>query len=302
MYDPKTEAKEFYGESVKEATATAVSYFGRAEDELTVNALEGVHGIGARTVIVAQPTDMVGKASSGGGDRGDRRERGGRDRDRGRDRERGGRGRDRDRGHDRDGDRGRARRERGREEAAEAAPAPEPSAPSVGTAQGEIGEIGAFVLGVVERMDLGPFEISIQTEDNFEAFQISGEAAQGLTAGDGRAPEALQLLANQAAGIVHEDPPRVVVDVEGNRDKREAFLARAADRAAKRAMETGRSVALDPMNGKDRRDIHVALRDAQGVATMSIGEGGYRQVLVVPEGAPEWADAQAANEQASSED
>ena len=182
--------------------------------------------------------------------------------------------------------------------AAEPAPPIEPSAPSVGTAQGDIGEIGAFVLGVVERMDIGPFEISAQTEDNFAAFQVSGEAAEALGSGDGRAPEALQVLANQAAGMIHEDPPRVVVDVEGNREKREAFLARVADRAAKRALDTGRSVALDPMNGKDRRGIHVSLRDKDGVATMSIGEGGYRQVLVVPEGAAEWDEAQSANEQA----
>ncbi len=300
MYDPKTEAKEFYGESVEEASASAVSYFGRPEADLTLNALEGVHGMGTRAIVVAQPTDMVGKASSSG-ERGNRRERPGRDRDRDRDRDR---GRDRERGgrgRERDGERGRSRRGRDREDVAEAAPAPEPSGPSVGTAQGEIGEIGAFVLGVLERMDVGPFEISAQSEDNFQAFQISGEAAQALTSGDGRAPEALQLLANQAAGMIHEDPPRVVVDIEGNREKREAFLARVADRAATRALDTGRSVALDPMNGKDRRGIHMALRDEERVATMSIGEGGYRQVLVVPEGAPEWAEAQAANEQASPE-
>jgi predicted RNA-binding protein Jag len=300
MYDENTEAKEFYGDNVAEATASAVSYFGRPEAEITVKTLDEVFGLGARTVVVAQPTDMIGKASSGGGgDRGDRGERRPRDRDRGgRDGDRGGRG---DRG-DRGG-RGRERERRPSRDrepvAADAAPPIEPTAPSVGTAQGEIGELGAFVLGVVERMDVGPFEISAQTEDNFAAFQISGEAAEALGSGDGRAPEALQLLANQAAGMIHEDPPRVVVDVEGNREKREAFLARVADRAAKRALDTGRSVALDPMNGKDRRGIHVALRDTDQVATMSIGEGGYRQVLVVPEGAAEWDEAQSANEQAS---
>jgi predicted RNA-binding protein Jag len=54
-------------------------------------------------------------------------------------------------------------------------------------------------------------------------------------------------------------------------------------------------VALDPMNGRDRRGIHVALRDVEGVATMSIGEGAYRQVVVVPEGAPEYEEALSAS-------
>ena len=83
---------------------------------------------------------------------------------------------------------------------------------------------------------------------------------------------------------------------------KEQFLARAekcfkqrdfpvAERAVKRARETGRSIALDPMNSRDRRAIHIVVREMSGVATMSIGEGRYRQVLVVPEGAPEYEEA-----------
>ena len=60
---------------------------------------------------------------------------------------------------------------------------------------------------------------------------------------------------------------------------------------AKRALQTGRVVALDPMNGRDRRAIHVALRDRDNVATMSEGAGLYRQVIVVPEGAEEFEEA-----------
>jgi predicted RNA-binding protein Jag len=45
------------------------------------------------------------------------------------------------------------------------------------------------------------------------------------------------------------------------------------------------------MNSRDRRIVHVALRDRDQVATMSIGSGRYRQVLVVPEGAAEYDEA-----------
>ena len=171
----------------------------------------------------------------------------------------------------------------------------EPSEPSVGTAQGEIGEVGQFLLGVVERMDLGPFTLSKSEEDKFVVYQVEGEAAHGLTGGDGRTADAIQLIGNQVALLADEDAKRIVVDVEGNQDKRDHFLARMAERAAKRARETGRSVGLDPMNPRDRRGIHVALREADGVATMSIGEGRYRQVVVVPEGAPEYDEAVAAS-------
>ena len=174
----------------------------------------------------------------------------------------------------------------------------EPSGPSVADVTGELGEIGSFVRGVVERMGLGPFTISESRDGELLVFQIGGEAAPRLSGPDGRAVDALQLLINQAAGRIEEEPPRVVLDVEGDADAREDRLHKLAQRIARRARETGRSARLDPMNGKDRRIIHIALRDEDGVATMSTGEGPYRQVLVVPEDAPEYEEAQRESEKA----
>jgi hypothetical protein len=37
--------------------------------------------------------------------------------------------------------------------------------------------------------------------------------------------------------------------------------------------------------------VHVALREADGIATMSVGDGHYRQVVVVPDNAPEYEEA-----------
>lgn len=292
MYDPKSEPKEFVGDSPAEAVAKAVSYFGRPEAELRIRTLTEVSGLGARALVVAIPSDAPSP--------GERRPAGPRD---GGDRERpmrdGGReGRERR-------DRRPERRERGervdREERREVAPAPEaPTEPSVGTPRGEIGKVGQYLLGIVERMELGPFEISVSEQDGYQIFEITGAAVRGLTAGDARAPEALQLLASQAASLGEEAPKRVVVDVEGGaRDKRDELLERVAERAARRAQETGRSVALDPMSGRDRRTIHMALRGAEGIATMSIGEGRYRQVVVVPAGAPEYAEAKSASDAAN---
>jgi spoIIIJ-associated protein len=148
-------------------------------------------------------------------------------------------------------------------------------------------------------MDLGPFEISESGEGGLLVLQVSGSAAPGLAGSDGRAVDALQLLANQAAGRVSEQPPRVVLDVEGDAEARESRLTKLAQRLARRARETGRVVRLDPMNGKDRRIIHLALRDENDVATMSIGQGRYRQVVVVPEGAPEFEEARSESEAAA---
>ena len=286
MYDKTQEPNEFTGESSAEATQEAARFYGLEADDLkVVIAQEGlISGAAGRTVIVAYPKSVTPKPpgeSGGGSDEG--RSRGRESRDRGRDR--GGRGGRGGRDRDRDGGRG-ARREESAAPQAEATPEE-----SKGTAKGELGPVGDFILGVVERMILGPFELSESSEGDFLIYQLTGPASGRLGGSDGRAIDALQLLANQVSKDALDDSPRIVVDVAGEMADREDSLGRLSERAASRARETGRSVALDPMNSRDRRVVHMALRDEGGLATMSIGTGRYRQVLVVPEGAPEYAEA-----------
>ena len=301
-YDATAEPNEFVAESREEAIAKAVRFFDLEEADLKIQEPADVFGLGARVVLVAVPKSVPQRPRGGGGERdrerggrggrergGRDRERGGRDRERGgRDRERGGRDRERSRGHDR-GDRNESRGRRDEAEAEEARPA-RAAVASKGQAESDIGPIGEYVLGIVERMGLGDFELSESEEDDFLVIQLEGPAIDQM-ASDGRAVGALQLLANQAAMRADEDPKRVVLDCEGDVDQRESFLERQAGRAAVRAKDTGRSVALDPMNGRDRRALHMAVREIDGVLTMSVGTGRYRQVVIVPEGAPEYEEA-----------
>lgn len=293
MHDPKQEPHEFVADNREAALEKARSFFGLEDAELIVQefAAGEVYGLGGRSAVVAVPKNRSAPVRSerdSGSRRSEGRERGGRDRDRGdrgdRDRGRGRGGRERG-GRERGGreDRGRSREPR--------AAAPELSdEPSVGTAQGDLGEIGKFVLGTIERLDIGPFEISESSEDEVTAIEVRGAAALVLAAGEARAIDALQLLANQVLARA-ELPGRVVLDVEGGEDSREKHLESLAERVVRRAVDGGRAIALDPMNGRDRRTVHIAVREHEGVATMSIGEGRYRQVVVVPEGAPEYEEA-----------
>jgi spoIIIJ-associated protein len=169
---------------------------------------------------------------------------------------------------------------------------------SKGKARSDLSEVGEFLLGSIERMNVGDFEISENEDDEFVVVEIRGDGARRLSVGDTRAIGALQLLANQAAMRLSDDAARVVIDCEGDADQRAEFLTRLASRAAGRARDSERSVALDPMNGRDRRLLHMAVREMDGVVTMSIGEGRYRQVVIVPEGAEEYDEAIEASEAA----
>jgi spoIIIJ-associated protein len=294
VYDAKQEPHEFVAESREAALEKARAFFGLAADELRVQVLVAgdVYGLAGRTVVVAMPRDRKPPQRSDRGDGGRGREgrdaRGGRDRERGRDRG----GRDRDRGgRDRGGYEARERDRAPQREFS--APAPTLSdEPSVGTANGSLGEIGEFVKGAIERIEVGPFSIRESQDGANTVVEVKGGAAEVLAGGEARAVDALQLLANQVLLRRDENASgRVVLDVEGGSDSRERHLERLAERAVKRAIEGGRAIALDPMNGRDRRTIHISVREYDGVATMSIGEGRFRQVVVVPEGAPEYEEA-----------
>jgi spoIIIJ-associated protein len=74
----------------------------------------------------------------------------------------------------------------------------------------------------------------------------------------------------------------LVVDVEGYKARRERMLRELALRMAERAVATGRVVALEAMPARERRLVHIALRDHPDVTTQSIGEGESRKVTIIP--------------------
>jgi spoIIIJ-associated protein len=311
MYEQENEWREFAGDSREEAVGKAIAFFkvSGADDLKIADLADDVFGLGGRNAVLALPANATPPNRSDSGRREGREARddrsgGRRDRPPRRDddsRPRRDRDRNRDRDRDRDHDRGRSRE--GRVETnSEPIQLREVGA---GTAKNDLSEVGEFVKGLLERMRLGDFEISESAEDEkLIALEVSGAIADGLVHGGERTMEAVQLLANQAAMRIGEgDGPRIVVDVEGERSKRlvvdvegerskrEDLLERVGDRAGRRAKTTGRPVALEPLNSKDRRTIHMALRETDGIATMSVGEGRYRQVVVVPESAPEYEEA-----------
>jgi len=304
VYDASSETHEFIGRDRAEALAKATAFFGVDEGALAVAEVDAsrVSGLGTRVALVAYRREAgppVRRPSEHERERSREPRRGGRDgrRERGRDEGGARRGRpqrsERAEGPERFERPEQAERSARTDEGERSERAAQDATPSKGTATTPLSELGQFVSGLIERMGVGPFEIAESSEnEDLVVLQIHGAAALALASGDGRAVDAVQLLANQASMRAGgEGARRVVVDVEGNADQRATFLARVADRAAQRARETGRPVALEAMSPKDRRTVHVALRDVDGIATMSVGEGRYRQVVVVPDNSPEYEEA-----------
>jgi spoIIIJ-associated protein len=107
------------------------------------------------------------------------------------------------------------------------------------------------------------------------------EALGALIGRKGERLSALQHLVNLMLSRRMGTWTRVLVDVEDYRGRRERQLVEVATRAADRVSETGQMLQLEPMSALERRWIHLALRDREGITTQSIGEEPMRRVVVL---------------------
>ncbi len=115
----------------------------------------------------------------------------------------------------------------------------------------------------------------------YGADEEEKEALGALIGRKGERLSALQHLVNLMLSRKMGTWTRVLVDVEDYRGRRERQLIEVATRAAERVNETGQMLQLEPMSALERRWVHLALRDVDGIATQSIGEEPTRRVVVI---------------------
>jgi spoIIIJ-associated protein len=80
---------------------------------------------------------------------------------------------------------------------------------------------------------------------------------------------------------------RLTLDVGGYLRNRQEILKQKAVKAAERARQTNRDVGLEPMKASERRIVHLALADIEGISTYTVGNGEMRKVFVGPENGSE---------------
>jgi spoIIIJ-associated protein len=131
-------------------------------------------------------------------------------------------------------------------------------------------------IGVQARLEI------VETDETVTATIVGREL--GLAIGKhGQTIDAIQYLANAAVWRGRGDERKaVVVDAAGYRARREATLEALANRSAERAISSARSVELDPMTAVERKVVHLALKETDGVVTRSEGTEPNRFVVIDP--------------------
>ena len=136
---------------------------------------------------------------------------------------------------------------------------------------------------LLERMDVSAQVETFHLEGRPVILNISGQNLGILIGRRGQTIRSLEFLTRLMVSRKLRRRVRFSVDVERYRLRREENLKSLARRMADRAVRSRRSVSLEPMPAYERRIIHIALRDYEGVRTQSIGEGEKRKVMIVPQ-------------------
>lgn len=129
-------------------------------------------------------------------------------------------------------------------------------------------------------------EIEYEEREDHVRYHIEGPDMGVLIGRRGSTLEALQFLVGVINARKNLADYRVVIDVEGYRERRERQLRELAKKSASRVQREGRCIVLAPMSAGDRRVVHLALANHASVHTYSEGEDPERCVVVAP-GRPE---------------
>ena len=111
---------------------------------------------------------------------------------------------------------------------------------------------------------------------------FSGEDTSYLLANKGELLLALELLTLEMLHVPSDHHARITFDCNGHRLLRMQELRLSAATAAKRVIETNKAFAFNPMNSRERRVLHVALRDNKEVRSESAPSLHGRYVVIYP--------------------
>ncbi len=142
-----------------------------------------------------------------------------------------------------------------------------------------------FLEGLLDAFDVdADVEASVTDDDTLEV-SVDGDDLGLLVGPRGATLNALQELTRTAVAQQHSGrlEGRLRVDVAGYRARRKEALIRFVNQQADRVKETGARVALEPMSPPDRKIVHDAVNEIDGVHTVSEGEDRRRHVVILPD-------------------
>ena len=111
---------------------------------------------------------------------------------------------------------------------------------------------------------------------------FSGPDSDLLLQRGGELLETLEYISGKFLRLSSDERLQISFDCQDFKSLRAEEMRLTAETAAERVLQTGEPFALNPMNSRDRRIVHLALRDNPAVRTESQGADPYRKIVIFP--------------------
>ena len=151
----------------------------------------------------------------------------------------------------------------------------------------EIRRVSVDVLTEILRLMGVAAEVVVKpgTDPSEFVLDIRGDSTALLIGRRGQTLEALQhILSRIVAEKLGPDGAQPIVDAEDYRGKRVRSLEDMALRMGEKAKRSRKTQEIDALSARDRRVVHLALKDDPWLITESVGSGAFRRLLIIPEG------------------
>jgi spoIIIJ-associated protein len=140
-------------------------------------------------------------------------------------------------------------------------------------------EITEFVQSVAQKMGLNLKAAAEEMPDGVRV-NLEGEDGSILIRRQGEALAALQHLVSAVYRHDTTEGRRLVVDCQGYRKGKDAELRQMALFLGEKAKSTGLAQEIGPLNPYERRIVHLAVSEIEGISSESIGDAFEKTVII----------------------
>jgi spoIIIJ-associated protein len=127
--------------------------------------------------------------------------------------------------------------------------------------------------------------VESKTVDDRIVFTIESPDEEVFTGHDGEPLEALQHLVNLAIAKRFKQNLKLLLDVNGFRERRKKMIVSMAKRLAETVKRERKPASTKPLNPYERRIVHTLFKNNNRVTTHSEGEGHMKRVIITPSSA-----------------
>ena len=147
----------------------------------------------------------------------------------------------------------------------------------------EVGDAAvAFMSGLTEALS-AEAETAVEVDGTEIDVRVTGSELGLLVGPGGRTLTAVQDLARVASQRrLGDHDTRLRIDVGGYREKRRGALENFAQAVAQQVIDSDSAKALEPMSSADRKVVHDAITEIEGVSSRSEGDDPNRRVVITP--------------------